>query len=236
MQTPLERLSLERPSLPRPGLPRPSLPRPSLPRLSLKRIRSVAFSSPLEQTHASASSDAVGADDDPAFHTSGLLDEVLQSLASGRTSSAALVAVFDELNAMPGVALAASEQKDHHDAAPRERQVRNLILLDHLFEAAQKARAKAREAWALTPWEQQRSNNFCVLDGQVDSDNECEDGCGVCGVAKSECMKPDEHFGAQGESPPYVKCSKCSLGFCNLYDSPHQLRLHLLQHAAKEAQ
>ena len=233
MQTPLERLGLKR--------------------LSLKRIRSVAFSEPLEQTHASAPGAMMikeGSSSDAPFHTSGLLDEVLQkdiitSLASGRTSSATLADVFDELNAMPGVAMMTSPEapvtsllskKDHHDnAAQRECQVRNLILLDNLFEAAQKARAKAREAWALTPWEQQRSNNFCVLDGQVDSENECEDGCGVCGVAKSECMKPDEHFGAQGESPPYVKCSKCSLGFCNLYDSPHQLRLHLLQHAAKEA-
>ncbi len=94
--------------------------------------------------------------------------------------------------------------------------------------------SKAKDDWARTPWEAQRSNNFCFLDGQVDEDHQVQDGCGICGVPKTQCMKQDEHFGAQGESTPYVKCTVCKLKFCNFYNSAHELELHMAEsHPAK---
>jgi hypothetical protein len=65
--------------------------------------------------------------------------------------------------------------------------------------------------------------------------NAIVDGCGICGVPKTECMKQDEHFGARGESPPDSVCSHCSQNFHNHYNSPYKLKLHIAkEHAAKE--
>jgi hypothetical protein len=175
----------------------------------LKRSRS-AVSAPLEQTPAStlASSDV---------------------FTTGRTSPEALLAVLDDLNAMPRVAIEAPSN-------PRESQIRHMLQLDELLEATEKARAKAKDAWQRTPWALHHDNNFLVVDGQEQQDDGSviQDGCAICGALKTECINPAGHFGARGETPPDARCSQCPRNFHNCYNSEHALQLHVAEkHAAK---
>jgi len=186
----------------------------------LKRSRS-ALSAPLEQTPAASAvaPEIAGSDS----------ERLVQVLTTGRTSPEALLAVFDELNAMPRVAIKAASN-------PRESRIRHMIQLDELLEATQKARAEAKNAWQRTLWELHSDNNFCVVDGQEQQDDGSviQDGCAICGVVKTECMHQSEHFGARGESPPDVSCIECGWNFRNFYNSEHTLQLHVAEkHAAK---
>jgi len=191
----------------------------------LKRIRSAASADQPELTHPSADgTSAVAAD--LAGDTSKLL---VQSLAAGRTSSVTLAAVLGELNAMPHAPI------DTASTAPstaREEQIKHLLYLDMLFEAAQKARKAARDAWERTPYNFQAGCNRCALDGIDDENGLIPDGCAICGVPKTECMQEHEHFGVRGESPPDAKCPHCTYNFGNKYDSGRELQLHI---AAKHA-
>jgi hypothetical protein len=158
------------------------------------------------------------------------MERIVSALTSRRTSPRALLAIIDELHAMPHAKIPGPSNK-------REAHVRHMILMDKLLEATQKAHANAKLAWNRTPWERQHGANFCVLDGETEDPEGkvIPDGCGICGVAKTECMKPDEHFGARGESPPDSVCSHCSENFYNRYNSAHNLQLHVAEkHAAKE--
>ena len=191
-------------------------------RPKLKRSRSAASADHPEQTHPSADgTSAVAAD--LAGDTSELL---VQSLAAGRTSADALAAVLGELNALPHVPMDAA-------STARDMQINHLLCLDMLHEAVLKARAKANAAWTRTPWQVHSGGNILVLDGQDDEDgNPYTDGCGICGVPKTECMKQDEHFGARGESPPDSTCKYCRMNFWNRFNSGRELQLHI---AAKHA-
>jgi hypothetical protein len=158
-------------------------------------------------------------------------ERLVQCLATGRTSTEAVLAVFDALDAMPHVASMAPEKVPN----AREAHVRHLILLDKLFEATTQARAKAKVAWQRTPWALHGDNNFLVVDGQDEPDGSAiPDGCAICGALKAECIDPGAHFGARGESPPDAKCKMCKMNFHNHYDSEHALQLHVAEkHAAK---
>ena len=98
-----------------------------------------------------------------------------------------------------------------------------------LRKATAKAHRKGNDAWDRTSWERQRKANFDVIDGQAmqHDGTEIQDGCGVCGVVKSECLKPEEHFGARGESPADAKCGQCVESYGNRFDSEHRLLLHV---------
>ncbi len=103
------------------------------------------------------------------------------------------------------------------------------------LEAPKRARAKAHAAWRRSPWEQRHEDNSAVLAGGDESDA-TPDGCAVCGAAKADCMRPAEHFGPRGESPPDTKCAFCPANFRNFYNSQHALQLHVAaQHAARAA-
>jgi hypothetical protein len=159
---------------------------------------------------------------DLADHTSELL---VQSLTAGRTSSDALAAVLGELNALPHAPFTAP-------STAREEQIKHLLYLDMLFEAAQKARKAAYHNWERTPYDFQHACNRCALDGIDDENGLIPDGCAICGVPKTECMQQDEHFGVRGESPPDAKCPHCVFNSGNHYKSGRELQLHI---AAKHA-
>lgn len=157
-------------------------------------------------------------------------ERLLAVLKTKSMSPPALLAVIDELHALPQVVLETPTNA-------REIQIRHMLMLDKMVHAAKNAQEKAKLAWNRTSWERQREANFCVLDGDK-QDHEGRvllDGCGICGVTKTECMKQDEHFGPRGESPPDSVCSHCNFNFCNRYNSAHKLQLHVAEkHAAKE--
>ena len=182
----------------------------------LKRSRSAASADQPEQTHPSTDgTSAVAAD--LAGDTSELL---VQSLAAGRTSADALAAVLDELNALPHVPMDAA-------STAREEQIKHLLFLDMLLEAAEKARKAARDAWERTTYHFQAGCNRCALDGIDDENGLIPDGCAICGVPKTECMQQDEHFGVHGESPPDAKCPHCFFNSGNHYMSGRELQLHI---------
>jgi hypothetical protein len=155
-------------------------------------------------------------------------ERLARSLAAGRTSPEALVALFDALDAAPHVATTASNAREAH--------VRHLILLDKLLDAARQARAKAADAWERTPWALRHGDNLAFLDGIDEPDGSLvPDGCAVCGAPRPEYIDPAAHFGARGESPPDAKCSQCRMNFHNHYDSEHALQLHVAaRHAAEQ--
>ena len=189
---------------------------------SLKRSRSEVVSEPPEQTPASA----------PASYANALAPELAAYFPerlgpmfnTWGSLPAALLAVFDELNAMPRVPIPAPTTE-------REGRIRDLLAMDALLEAVRQARTKTKAAWERTLWEQKRSSNFCVLDRQAEQDDGTviQDGCAICGVDKTECMNQDEHFGARGESPPDAVCPHCKCNFYNSHDSRYTLLLHLAQ-------
>ena len=159
-------------------------------------------------------------------------ERLVSVLTTRRTSPQTLIAVLDELNAMPHVAI-----KDPSTLA--EGQIRDMIIMDELLEVTKKARAKARDAFGRNPWYRQHLNNFAIVVDRRDDVEEdgsvIQDGCAICGVVKTECMNQAKHFGTRGESPPDAKCPWCKMGFWNRYDSEHQLQLHVAQrHAAKQ--
>lgn len=194
----------------------------------LKRSRSGVAPEPPEQTPASA----------PVSYANALAPELAACFPERLVPMfsvwdglpAGLMAVFDELDAMPHVPIPAPSTE-------RERHIRALLVLDTLLEATQQARAKAKEAWWRSQWQQKQSCNVCVLDGQVEQEDGTvlPDGCGICGVDKPECVNPAEHFGARGESPPDAVCPHCKCNFYNRHDSQYTLLRHLAQkHGAKE--
>jgi hypothetical protein len=154
-------------------------------------------------------------------------ERLVQVLTTRRTSPLALLAVFDELNAMPHVAIKAPSTLG-------EGQIRDMILMDKLFEATTQARAKAKAAFERTPWARQHANNCGVLSDAAtifkcgdEDDDIAPDGCAICGVVKTECMNTDEHFGKRGESPPDAKCPWCTRNFWNKYDSQYDMQRHV---------
>ena len=200
---------------------------PKLEHPSLKRGRSVVFSDPPERTPSITDEiiDTIAGELAHAF-----TENLVSAFSTKRTSPRVLCEVIDELKAMPHVPIKAPK-------TARECDIRNMILLDNFLEATKKAHAKVKLAWNRTPWERQRGANFCVLDGETE-DHEGKvipDGCAICGVVKTECMKPDEHFGPRGESPPDSVCSYCSENFYNRYNSAHKLELHVAEKHADKA-
>ena len=214
---------------------------PKLERPSLKRNRSIAFAETPEQTPTSAPSEPAPSPFEAIVEqvvnsvagqlADNFTERIVSALTTKRTSPRALLAIIDELHAMPHAKIPGPSNK-------REAYVRHMILMDKLLEATQKAHAKAKDAWERSAWERQHGANFMVLDGQAEAEEGGEvipDGCAICGVVKTECMKQDEHFGERGESPPDAKCAQCSKNFHNFYDSPHKLQLHVAEkHAEKE--
>ena len=214
---------------------------PKLERPSLKRSRSLVFPEAPEQTSESTPSEAVPSsieaivdevvDAVASEMAHNFMERIVSALTTKRTSPPALLAIIDQLHSMPHAKMPSPSNK-------REVHVRHMILMDKLLEATQKAHAKAKDTWERSPWERQHGANFMVLDGQAEAEEGgtvIPDGCAICGVIKTECMKQDEHFGARGESPPDAKCAQCSKNFHNFYDSPHKLQLHVAEkHAAKE--
>ena len=202
----------------------------------LKRSRSAVSPDQPEQTHPFADlftadftyADFTNAAAQVADFTKNTSKPLVQSLATGRTSSCALTAVLSELSAVPQNPIDAP-------STARETQIKHLLFMDMLFEAARSAREKARAAWERTPWELERGSNINALD-KVDDENGVlvPDGCSICGVPKTECVNQGEHFGVRGESPPDVKCPHCTENFYNKYDSGRALQLHIAAiHAAK---
>lgn len=206
-------------------------PKPERP--SLKRARSVLFSAPASAEPASAAACA-------SMHS--LLDDLADKMAASftqqlehalttrRTSPTLLSQVFTELEAMPHPPMKTARNA-------RELRIKHMIMMDRLLEATVKAHASTHEGFERTPWGEQHAANFAVLDGQAEGEDGTvvPDGCAICGVVKTECMKQDEHFGPRGESPPDARCAHCSKNFHNNYDSGYKLQLHVAEkHAAKE--
>ena len=204
---------------------------------SLKRKRSVAFAeSPASAPSEPAPSPFEAIVEQVVNSVAGQLadnfmERIVSALTTRRTSPRALLAIIDALHSLPHAKIPAPSNA-------REAHIRHMILMDKLLEATQKAHAKAKDAWERSPWERQHGANFMVLDGHAKAEETGEvipDGCAICGVVKTECMKQDEHFGARGESPPDAKCAQCSKNFHNFYDSAHQLQLHVDEkHAEKQ--
>ena len=124
---------------------------PKLERPSLKSNRSVVFSEQQEPTPASAlASSSITYYDFTSAVASDLTEYfselLLEVLTTRCTSPPALLAVFDELNAMPHVPIKSPSN-------PCECQIRYMILLDKLFETTQKAHDKSRDVWERSPWE-----------------------------------------------------------------------------------
>jgi hypothetical protein len=196
-------------------------------RQSPKRNRFMVSPEPPASASTAASSDFASSD------FASFSERLVQVLTTRRTSPRALIAVFDELNAMPHVPIKAPSTLG-------ERHIRDMILMDELLEATKNAHAKEKQAFERTPWARQHSSNCGALSDaaaifKFDEDTVTPDGCAICGVAKTECMNQAEHFGTRGESPPDAKCPSCKMGFWNRYDSEHQLQLHVAQrHAAKQ--
>jgi hypothetical protein len=206
---------------------------------SLKRSLSMAFSNPPERPehpeHPEQASDPVDQiastvdqlASDLAFH---FVQRIMSVLKSKRMSPAALIALCDDLEAMPHVQIPTPTNA-------RERAIKHRVMMDNLLEAAQNAHAEARNAWNDSPWQKQSSKNFCVIDGETEDHkgNAILDGCGICGVPKTECMKQDEHFGPRGESPPDSVCPHCKENFYNRYNASYRLQLHIARkHADKK--
>jgi hypothetical protein len=76
--------------------------------------------------------------------------------------------------------------------------------MDQRREGILQANTRAYEALEKTTWEQDRTDNFMVLDGQVQQDDGTviQDTCDICAVTKTQCVKPSEHFDERDESPP----------------------------------
>lgn len=146
---------------------------------------------------------------------------LLGLVADGRTSYEALLAVFTKLEEGPHV-------KTKAVSTPREQLFARMIELDKLLEATQAVHAEWKRKVQSSTWERAREDNFAVLDGRCEDDGTpITDGCGICGVPRTECMQPDEHFGARGESPPDAKCPFCPKNFHNFYNSHHKLDVHV---------
>jgi hypothetical protein len=150
------------------------------------------------------------------------VERVMSLLKSKRVSPGALLAVFDQLEALPHAEMPVPSNA-------REFGIKHMLMIDDLFKATLKAQDKAIEDWNSTPWQKRFMDNMRVVNGlqQKQEDGVLEDGCSICAVAKTECMKQDEHFGPHGESPPYSVCPYCSKNFCNRYYSAHALKIHV---------
>lgn len=150
------------------------------------------------------------------------VQRIMEVLRGRRLSPDALVALCDSLEALPQVDLPAP-------TTARDRAIKHMLMMDKLREAALQARAKAYETWEQTSWAQAQTDNFMVVDGQTkEVDGKViQDACAICAAPKTECVKPGEHFGQRGESPPDSKCDKCSRNFGNFYDAKHDLSLHV---------
>lgn len=46
-------------------------------------------------------------------------------------------------------------------------------------------------------------------------------------MPKTECKQQQEHFGKDGESPPFSKCPHCHFNSGNHYMSARELQLHV---------
>jgi len=184
--------------------------------MKLKRSKSTAFPDLPEQPHSYAEEVNPSVANLPGA-TSELL---VQSLASGRTSAGVLGAFLGELNSMPHLPFPTPSTE-------REELINELNRVDMLFAAAEKARKELHLTWKRTKYHFQAESNRCALDGEDDADGIILDGCAICGVPKTECMQQDKHFGKDGESPPYAKCSHCCFNARNLYDSARELQLHV---------
>lgn len=150
------------------------------------------------------------------------VQRIMEVLRGKRLSPDALVALCDSLEALPQVDLPAP-------TTARDRAIKHMLMMDKLREAALEARAKAYETWEKTSWAQAQTDNFMVIDGRaIEADGTViQDACAICAVPKTDCVKPSEHFGQRGESPPDSKCDKCSRNFGNFYDAKHDLSLHV---------
>ena len=183
--------------------------------------------SPEPPASAGASSFASAGASSFASSFASFSERLVRVLTTRRTSPQTLIQVFHELNAMPHVAIPAPSTSG-------EGHIRDLIMMDELLEATEKAHAKAKQAFERTPWARQHSNNCGALSDaaavfKCDEDTVTPDGCAICGVVKTECVNQAEHFGTRGESPPDAKCPWCKMGFWNRYDSEHHLQLHVAQ-------
>jgi hypothetical protein len=104
-----------------------------------------------------------------------------------------------------------------------------MLMMDKLREAALKARSKAWQSWDKSKWNVARVDNGIFLNGlsELEDGTRIQDACALCAVPKSECVKPSEHFGRRGESPPDAQCKECRYNAGNMYDAKYELSLHV---------
>jgi hypothetical protein len=155
-----------------------------------------------------------------------LVSRLVMLLHAGRVNAAALLHLFDEVEALAHVP---------HPPVTTARglAVQQYCMQDMLLLGAQKAHAKTKEAWERTVWEKHGMNNWEHLNGHDEADAPV-DGCGVCGVPKKECLDPSAHFGKRGESPPDSTCSQCSKdNYGNKYNTARRLTLHVESRGAR---
>lgn len=148
---------------------------------------------------------------------------IAENVAEERISYGVLVSVFRELKALPHVPMDPA-------STLRDFLVNDLIQLDMLKDAVEKVRRTKDDFMS-----RRFSSNSEFLDGVDDVNGiPVPDWCGVCGVLRTMCYNPDEHFGPQGESPPYRKCELCRFNAWNHRTSARELKFHVAkEHAVK---
>ena len=157
-----------------------------------------------------------------SLYAHNFVERIMGVLRGKRISPDALVALCDALEDLPQVDIPTS-------TTPYERAVKHMLMMDKLREAALEARSKAYQAWEKSKWGQAHIDNFAVIDGVAKQEDGTviQDACAICAVPKSECVKPSEHFGERGESPPDAQCKKCRYNAGNRYDAKYELSLHV---------
>ena len=136
-----------------------------------------------------------------SLYAHNFVERIMSVLRGKRISPDAFVALCDALEDLPQVDIPTS-------TTPYERAVKHMLMMDKLREAALEARSKAYQAWEKSKWGQAHIDNFAVIDGVAKQEDGTviQDACAICAVSKSECVKPSEHFGERGESPPDAQC------------------------------